>query len=385
MVRMSDFQVIVIGGGIAGVSVAHRLAASRTVCLVEAEDTLAYHTTGRSAATFLESYGGTAIRALTCASRDFFENAPAELFPDDLLSPLPLLQIARPGRAAGLRALYEQVASRVPEVRLVTPEEAAEACPVLRPEAIELAMLEPGGLAIDVGGLVAGFARGLTARGGVIAKGARVTGLARAGDHWRVTTADGAVRTADAIVDAAGSWADGVAALAGARPRGIRPLRRSVFMVDSPLGDAGRGAPMLMDYEETFYVKPEGDQFLCSPADTTPSEPCDARPDPLEIARAFDEIHEATTITTRHVGNTWAGLRNFAPDNVPVVGWDDAVEGFFWLAGQGGWGIQTSPALSETAACLLTGRQVPTEPLARGLDLADLAPDREALAVPVAG
>jgi D-arginine dehydrogenase len=193
-----------------------------------------------------------------------------------------------------------------------------------------------------------------------------------------VQLADGRAVEAATVVNAAGAWADQVAGLFGAAPVGLRPLRRSAFMVDAPPGTTG---PMIDDIDQAFYVKPDAGKLLCSPAEETVQEPCDARPDEVEIARAIEAINAVTTLDIRHVRSSWAGLRTFVPDCNPVVGFDPAVEGFFWYAGQGGYGIQTAPALSRTGAALLRGEAVPREVVERGLDASDLAPDR-CVAVP---
>lgn len=368
-------DVIVIGGGIGGVSLGYELASDRRVTLLEREKTLAFHTTGRSAALFLETYGNSTIRALTTASREFLMNPP-EHFRSELLAPRPLLQIAAVGRGDALEAMYADVSRLTPDAQLVSPTDARAFFPPLRPELIDCALYEPHSMEVDVHALHQGFVRGLRDRGGRVHTGAGVTQLRRIDGLWHVHTTDGSVHTAPLVVDAAGAWADVVGALAGADPIGLVPMRRSVFMVAAPDDLDTANLATLSDMDEKFYIKPEGAQLLCSPADETPIEPSDARPDELEIARAFDDIAEATTLTGRHLRSSWAGLRSFVPDRTPVVGFDTKLEGFFWCAGQGGYGIQTCAALARVGATIVRGEPLPADVIARGLDEADLSPSR---------
>ena len=368
-------DVIVIGGGIGGVSLGYELASDRRVALLERESTLAFHTTGRSAALFLETYGNSTIRALTTASRAFLVDPP-EHFRSELLAPRPLLQFAATGRGDALEALYADVSRLTPDARLVSPTDARTLFPPLRPELIDCALYEPHSMEVDVHALHQGFVRGLRDRGGLVHTGAGVTQLRRVDGLWHVHTTDGSVHTAPLVVDAAGAWADVVGGMAGADPIGLVPMRRSVFMVAAPDDLDTANLATLSDMDEKFYIKPEGAQLLCSPADETPTEPSDARPDELEIARAFDDIAEATTLTGRHLRSSWAGLRSFVPDRTPVVGFDRKVEGFFWCAGQGGYGIQTCAALARVGATIVRGEPLPQDVAARGLLADDLAPQR---------
>ncbi|MBO9523107.1 MAG: FAD-binding oxidoreductase [Nocardioidaceae bacterium] len=377
---MSHYDVIVIGGGIAGVSIGFELSKDRTVCLLEMESTLAFHTTGRSAATFLETYGGPEIRALTTGSRSFLENPP-EFFEAALLSPRPLLQFAKQGRGSVIEQLHADVLPLVPDAELLDPAQVAELFPVVAPDYVERGMYEPGAMEIDVAGLHQGYVRGLRANKGEIVKSARVVGLTRGPEHWVVETADGERRTANDVVDAAGAWGDVVAELAGAKPSGLMPLRRTIFMVNSPQGAGTKDLPIFGDIDQSFYVKPEGAQFLCSPADETLCPPSDAKSDELEIARAIDEINAATTLDVRSVTTSWAGLRSFVPDRNFVVGPDPEVPGFHWFIGQGGYGIQTAPATAQAGAALVRGEAFPADLVARGLDPDRLAPHRPGMSV----
>jgi D-arginine dehydrogenase len=375
---VETYDALVIGGGMAGVSIAYELAADRRVGLLDMEGTLAYHTTGRSAAMFLETYGGPVVRALARASRAFLTDPP-DIVESGLLTPRPMLYTGRRGRGDAVRTLWRDVSRLVPNLELVDPSDLPRVQPLLRPEQVELALLEPGANEIDVHALHQGYVRGLRRRGGSVLTSAPVRSADARGDRWTIT--DGAGRTwwAPVVVNAAGAWADDVAALFGARSIGLRPLRRTAFMVDAPEGCDQADRPMIADVDDTFYVKPERGQLLCSPADETPQPPGDARPDELEIARAIDVINETTTLDVRHVRSSWAGLRSFVADRSPVVGRDPAVEGLFWVAGQGGFGIQIAPALARSGAALVRGEALPDDVASAGLTADDLAPDRAGL------
>lgn len=378
---MNSYDVLVVGGGMAGVSIAYELAPDRRVGVIDMEATLAFHTTGRSAAMFLESYGGPAIRALTTASRAFLADPP-DIMDASPLTPLPMLHIARQGRAHVVEQLFGEVSKLVADVELLADEEILRVQPMLRPGYAERAVLEPGAKEIDVHALHQGFLRGMRRNLGQVVMSARIVTAQRSDGLWLLTDQDGRQVGAPVVVNAAGAWCDYLGGLFGARPIGIRPLRRSVFTVAAPRGVDTRGTPMIADIDESFYVKPEGNQYLCSPADETPQEPGDAKPDELEIARALDAIGEATTLNARSVRSSWAGLRNFVADRAPVVGFDPDVDGLFWFAAQGGYGIQTAAALARTGAALLRGDPLPDDVLARGLTAAMLAPDRPELTSP---
>lgn len=377
----THFDVMVIGGGIAGVSLGYEVASDRRVCLLEMESTLAVHTTGRSAASYLETYGHTEVRAMTTGSRSFFEDPP-DYFDGPLLSPRPLLQFAGLGRGSALRELHTEVLDRVPEARLLSPADAAEVYPMLRPDQVELGMLEPGAMEIDVHGLHQGYVRGLKRRDGVIVKSGKVVSMEQANGVWTITTADGVRRTAATVVNAAGAWGEQIAALAGARSVGLTPLLRSIFMVRSPDLEATKHLPVLAEIDSAFYIKPEGDQLLCSPAEETPTAPGDVRADQLEVARAIEAIGETTTFQPKSVTSTWAGLRSFTADRNLVLGPEPGLPGFFWYVGQGGFGIQTAPAAARVAASVLRGEKVPADVAERGLDISKLSPSRAALASP---
>lgn len=374
-VAADSFDVLIIGGGIAGVSLGYELAADRTVGLLEMESTLAFHTTGRSAATWLGTYGNEPIRALTAASHEFLTAPPEGLFQARLTGPLGLVYIGGPGQADLVQALHDEVIRLSPGVELIDEPTAREMFPLLRPGHVELAMVEPGAMDVDVHELHQGYTHGLRARGGRVITSEPVVAAAHDGATWTATTAKGDTFSAPVVINAAGAWVDRVAAAFMASPIGIRPLRRSMFMVPNEVG-APAHLPMIFAVDHSFYVKSDAGQFLCSPQDETPQDPGDAKPDELEIARAIDAINEATTLNVRHIRGPWAGLRNFTPDEVPAIGFDPKIEGFYWYAGQGGYGIQAAPAMARLAAAQLLEQPVPPDILATGLDVAALDPAR---------
>nr|WP_281170343.1 FAD-dependent oxidoreductase [Gordonia shandongensis] len=367
-----------IGGGIAGMSIAYELAESQRVLLVERETTLAYHTTGRSAATFLESYGNATVRALTRASRDFF-GSPPDIVDAPLVSPLPLMIVGRDDQSDLVRDRYREVRPRNPAVELLDGPAAEAQNALLRPGYTAAALVDHASLEIDVHGLHQAYRRGLRRRGGDIRTSAGIVAARRERSVWVLRDAAGTERRTHAVVNAAGAWCDEVAAVMGAHPVGIRPLRRTAFMVSAPTGmPTPADRLMTLSAGEDFYVRPDGPGYLCSPADETPSEPCDARPDELEIARAIDALNEATRLAIRSIAHPWAGLRSFTADRTPVVGPDPTLDGLVWFAGQGGYGIQMAPALARAGAALAVGDPLPTDLVDAGLAAESLLPGRSA-------
>lgn len=372
---MKNYDVLVVGGGIAGVSIGYELAVDRSVAVLEMEPTLAYHTTGRSVATFLESYGGRTIRILTSTARPFMESPP-EGFSRPLISPLPLVWVAPHHEVDALLAMHDAVVEFIPDVSILDADEVVMQTQVMRRDWVGAGLMEPGASEVDVAALHGGFVGGMKRRGGEVYTSAGVVAIERTGSRWRVTDRTGTEYAAAVIVNAAGSWCDIVAAMADVRPVGIRPLRRTVFTIAAPDNVETDRLPLVCDAGGAFYFLPEGPQILCSPADEVPSDPCDAKPEEIDIARAIDVINAATTLDIRHVRSSWAGLRNFVSDRSPVVGFDDQVDGFFWFAGQGGYGIQISSSLARAGAQLIRSATLPDDLLARGLDPAALSRQR---------
>jgi D-arginine dehydrogenase len=363
-------DIAVIGGGMAGASAAAELAAGASVVLFEAEDRCGHHATGRSAASFSENYGSPLIRRIAMCGRAFLENPPEGFTTVPLLRPRGMITIGRADQAARVARAMAEGQALVPSIRPVPTEEAEAMVPVLRKGHVAAAFLEPNQREIDVDALHQGYLRQARARGAQIETGARVTGLARDGGGWRVETARGVWR-AGVIVNAAGAWADAVAAMAGLAPVGLTPLRRTAFLVAAPEGAAAW--PLVNDVDEDFYFKPDAGRLFVSPADATPSPPMDAWPEDIDVAIGVERLEAATTLTVRRVLHAWAGLRTFAPDRNPVVGMEG---GFFWFAGQGGYGIKTAPALARLAAGLILTGRAPDDLAAAGIDPAALNPAR---------
>jgi D-arginine dehydrogenase len=373
---MNSSDIIIIGGGMAGASVGYFLAeAGRRVTLLEREESCGYHTTGRSAALYSQAYGNAAICALTIAGEDFYLNPPTGFADHPILTPRGALFIGRADQAEAVKASVEQGRKLVPTVRLVQAEEARRISPALREEYVALAGYEPDARDIDVDALHQGFLRGLRAADGNVVVDAEVLACNRSGGTWQVRTSAGEF-TAPVVVNAAGAWADTIGRMAGCRPVGCVPKRRTAFLFAVPAGmDASRW-PLTVDVEEEFYFKPDAGLLLGSPADETPMDPCDVQPDELDIAIGIDRIQQAADLEIRSIRHRWAGLRSFVADKTPVAGFDDRQEGFFWLCGQGGYGIQIAPGLGASAAALIQGKNLPDGVRGLGLNAADLAPER---------
>lgn len=384
----ADF--IVIGGGIAGASVAYWLAPHGRVTLLERESQPGYHTTGRSAAAFIESYGTPQVRALTLASRAFFEHPPEGFCEHPLLRPMGALMVAARGQDAELKAMWEVLSAVTPRAQLLDAEGACRLVPVLRRDQVLGAVLEPDAADMDVHAIHQGYLRGLRKAGGRIVCDAEVTALTRQDGRWRIqinagaTDAEGQTYEAPVVLNAAGAWADRIAALAGLPGIGLEPRRRSAFTFapqttpDGPALDI-RHWPMAISLGEDWYVKPDAGMLLGSPANADPVEPQDVQPEELDIALGIHHIQAMTTLAIRRPARTWAGLRSFVADGDLVGGFDpDRERGadFFWVAAQGGYGIQTSAAMGEACAALARGLPLPERIAGFGLTEAMLSPVR---------
>ena len=372
---MTNCDFLVIGAGMAGASAAYELAELGSVILIEREDMPGYHTTGRSAAVFTEAYGNRTIRGITTASRAFYDAPPDGFGDDPLLTPRGALFIGREDQRATLQQHYEDCHALVPSVSLIDGAEACRLVPILRPDYVAGAVHEPDAMGIDVNALHQGYLHGLKSRGGTLVTDAELTGLARNGGTWDIDTRAGNYQ-APVVVNAAGAWCDVVAELAGVRPVGLVPKRRTAFIFDAPEGSNSDDWPLMADIDEEFYIKPDAGRLLGSPADETPMPPQDIQPDELDIAIAVDRIEKATTVKISRIHNKWAGLRSFVADKTLVAGFDAEAHGFFWLAGQGGYGIQTAPAMAVIAAALASGGDFPVHVTERGVSAADLDPAR---------
>lgn len=367
-------DVIVLGAGMAGASVAATLAPTHRVVLLEMEAQPGFHATGRSAAMFFESYGNATVRALTRASREFFETPPAGFADAPLLTPRAALFVADETGLPALDALLDSHAATASFIELAA-DEAVGHCPVLRPDWVAGGLLDPSGHDMDVAAIHLGYLRLGRQAGMRLVTGAGEGALDYAAGAWRVQTRAGEF-SAPVLVNAAGAWADRVAVAAGVRPIGLTPLRRTAVLLPAPAGHDIAAWPMVIDAEEEFYFKPDAGQLLLSPANEDPMEPCDAMPDDIDVAIAVDRFEHATTVQVTRVGHSWAGLRSFVADRSPVVGFAPDAAGFFWLAAQGGYGIQMAPALARAAAAMLKGSAIPADIEQQGVTAAALSPQR---------
>lgn len=360
----TSFDIAVIGAGIAGASVAARLAETAKVLVLEAEDRPGYHSTGRSAAMYEPNYGPASICALTRAGAGEFEAMGA-------FTPRVSLFFQEAGQERAWNRL-EAVQVGMQEISMA---KARSLYPMLREGYGQRAMLDPATADIDVDLVHQYFLRRLKSHHGSLLCGHGVTALRRDQGQWRIT-AGGQTFTAAIVVNAAGAWGDQLAALAGAKTKGLQPKRRSMAVVPMPEGHDAMSWPMIGDVGETWYSKPQSGKLLVSPADATPVDPHDAFADDMTLAEGIDRFQQAVAFEVTRVEHTWGGLRSFVPDGNPVVGYDDKLEGFFWLIGQGGYGIQTSPGLSRLAAALIRHATIPADLLAEGLIVGDIEPGR---------
>lgn len=370
-----EFDVAVIGAGIAGSSVAAELSgAGLRVVLLEQEAQPGYHTTGRSAAVYSPIYGPQPIRALTRAALQFYEAPPPGFCEHALLSPIAAAFVAREDQLEQLEAM-EQDLSDAETLGRIDRETLYRRQPLLRTGYAAAALWDTGTSEIDVAALHQGYLRMLKANGGVLSTKAQVTALSQDSRGWQVETSRGDIK-ARRVVNAAGAWADEVGQMAGAERIGLTPKRRTVLMVDAPQGHDISGLPLTVDVGEEFYLKPDAGRLLISPANEDPEPPCDAQPDEMDIAICVDRIERAFDVSVKRVENPWAGLRSFVADKSPVAGFSQKVDGFYWLAGQGGYGIQSAPGLARYAAAELTGKPVPDDILSEGLDPQTIRPSR---------
>lgn len=365
-------RFIVIGAGVAGASAAAFLSQHGPTVLLEAEEHPGYHATGRSAASYIDTYGHPTVRALTRASRRFLWSPPEGFAEHPLVRPRAVLEIARPDQADALARTLEGGGGAFRPIRA---EEIRRLCPILRPEIAWRGALNDSTADIDVDAVLQGFLRLAKAHGATLVTGARLTGLDRVPAAWRATTAAGVFEGA-MVVNAAGAWAGAVGRMAGLGDLGLTPMRRTAVRLQPTPREGLDDWPFVIDVEEAFYFKPDAGGLMLSPADETPSDACDAQAEELDIAIAVDAFEQATTETVRRVAHRWAGLRTFTPDRVPVVGADPREPAFFWLAGQGGYGIQTAPALGAATAGLLTTGELHAGLLAEGVTAEDLGPGR---------
>ncbi len=370
------FDVVIVGAGIAGASLAWRLAGQRSVLLLEAEEQPGYHSTGRSAAMFMESYGPPQARALTRASRAFYQSPPPGFAESALMSPRGCLYVAWQGQQAELDATAAELRATGTTVQYLDAGATLALVPQLQPDGLLGAFHEADAMDLDVHALHQGFLSGAKRQGAVLWTAARLQQAQREAGRWLLRMADGRSASCRTLVNAAGAWADGVATLAGAPALGLQPKRRSAFTFDAPAGLDLQRCPLVGAIDNSWYFKPDAGQMLGSPANADPVEPQDVQPEELDIATGIYNIESATTLQIRRPRHSWAGLRSFVPDGELVIGADPACEGLFWLAGQGGYGIQSAAGASDLAAALLLGQPLSANLQREGVDPALMSPQR---------
>ena len=347
-----DVDVTVIGAGIAGSSAAAALAADRRVVLIEAEEAAGYHTTGRSAAIWIQNYGPADVRVLSALSRPFFEHPPRDLAEVPLMTRRLVVFLARQDQQTELAALHGEGSG----LRDIPLSDVKRLVPALRDGYAVAAAAEDDAFDIDVAALHQGFLRQLRARGGRLALRNRAGRVERRNGRWDVETSAGAVFRSPVVVNAAGAWGDEVASIAGIATLGLSPCRRTAAIIDPTPYNVTQW-PMLISVGHDWYVRPEArTRLMVSPADQTPTHAHDVQPEELDIAIGIDRMQQALDISVQRVERSWAGLRTFTPDGSLAIGWDASSEGFFWCVGQGGYGIQTSPAAGRLVADIVTGR-----------------------------
>jgi D-arginine dehydrogenase len=356
----SDF--LIVGGGIAGLSAAARLARHGRVTVVEGEEALGYHSSGRSVSFSHYGIGGDAVRALTAYSRRWFEPPLGRAF--------PTLYFADQDSLMRLDALGADMARFTDDIRPVDRCDMAALFPPLRPAAIR-GLLDPTGLKLDADLILQTLAREIRSAGGAVLTGHRVAAIE---PGWTVRTEAGDSFAAPILVNAAGAWADRIAAIAGVAQLGLQPRRRTIIVIDAPPEAAGW--PFVHSIAGDFYLLPEAGRLLVSPVDEVPADPSDAQPEDYDVALAADRLEHYTNIKVTRIAHRWAGLRTFTHDRVPTAGFAPDAPGFFWLAGQGGYGFQTAPAMAEISEALITGAAWPKGLAERGVLVEQVAPKR---------
>ncbi len=346
---MSDVDFLIVGGGMAGASVGAEISHQARTLILEMEDQPGYHATGRSVAFWEETYGGPTVQPLTTASGPLLSKPDPTFHGESFLAPRRTLHIGRADDLSRRDALIAQFAGKV-ALQIVDP---SSIYPGLR-DHWTLGVLEPTCQDIDVARLHQAYLRRYRSNGGRVMLGARLLSARRSGGHWDVETPDGTIRCGT-VINAAGAWADDVAKRCGLEPLGITPLKRTVVQLRVDAGNVS-ALPLLMDLKAGFYFKPESkNRIWLTPHDEAPSPPCDAAPEELAVAEAIARFSEAVDWPILALEHKWAGLRSFAPDRTPVYGFDPDQAGFFWFAGQGGFGIQTAPAAALLARAMLLG------------------------------
>jgi D-arginine dehydrogenase len=376
--RMRDCDFLIIGGGIAGLSAAARLARHGRATVVEAEEALGYHSSGRSVAFSHYGIGNAAVRGLTAYSRSFFETPPEGFCPTPLCGTVPSLYFASEETLPALDALQAEMAAYTDAGRWVDEARLRALCPVLRTGrgGAVRGVLDPTGLKIDADALLQSFAKAVRSGGGKVVTGGRIDRVEWRGGRWHALCEGGESFAAPILVDAAGAWADRIAGLAGVRPLGLQPRRRTIIVVDPPAGVDVRGWPFVHSAAGDFYMLPEAGRLLVSPVDEIEDDPCDAQPEEYDVALAADRLEHYTSLGISRIAHRWAGLRSFVADRTPTAGFAPDAPGFLWLAGQGGYGLQTAPAMAEIVEAIATGSAWPDGLTKLGVTPAQILPER---------
>jgi D-arginine dehydrogenase len=375
---MASADFLIVGGGIAGLSAAARLAAHGRTVVLEGEDALGYHSSGRSVTFSHYGIGNSAVRGLTSYSRAFFEAPPEGFCASPLYRSQASLYVATEQMMAQLTALHAEMARFTDKVEWLDEDGVRALCPVVKTGAgaVLRGVVDTSGLRLDGDALLQSYAKAARLKGGEIRTGQRIAAIERTGRDWLVRTEAGEEWSAPVLVDAAGAWADEVARLAGVQPLGLKPMRRTIIVFDPPAGEEAGAWPFVHTAAGDFYMLPEAGRLLASPVDEIASDPCDAAAEEYDIALAAAKVEEYTTIAVRRIAHSWAGLRSFVADRVPTAGFAPDAPGFFWLAGQGGYGLQTAPAMAEIVEALITGATWPAGLAALGVERTHVDPAR---------
>jgi D-arginine dehydrogenase len=363
-------DILIIGAGIAGISAAAALANHARVTVLEAEEQIGFHSSGRSATMLHYALGDHLVRALTLASRPFFDDPPEHFTEVPLGRRTPVLVHGREDEREAIEKLHADI-SQFAEIQQLDAAGVHALCPLLREDALH-GVADMNAIHLDPHALLQGNLRQLKSRAGELHTDARISKIERDGAAWTVSSESGERFSAPILINAAGSWADQVATFAGVQTLGLEPKRRTIITFDAPAGTQVERIPFTKTVHDELYFGPEGGRLLASPMDEVPSDPCDAQPDEYEVALAAYRMEQRTTVEVRQIHSKWAGLRTFTQDRHPAVGFAADAEGFFWLAGQGGFGLQTSPAIAGTVESLIAGTAWPVA----GVAAEDLAPGR---------
>lgn len=381
---MDEADFLIIGGGMAGISAASRLAARGRVIVLEAENALGYHSSGRSVSYSHFGIGNETVRALTAWSQRFFRNQPEDFCDTPLAVRSPSIQFADEGSLDRLAAMKAAISEHGDPIVELGPEQIRHHCPIVRtgPGAAIAGLLDPEALKLDADAMLQSYARATRSGGGRILTGRRIASIAFEGGRWTAAAESGERFAAPILVDAAGAWADRIADMAGVRPLGLQPKRRTIISVDPPEGMDVSAWPFVHSVRADFYMLPESGRLLASPADEVEDDPCDAAPDDYDMAYAADRLEHYCDIKVTRIVHRWAGLRSFVADRVPTAGFAADAPGFFWLAGQGGYGLQTAPAMAAIAEALVTGGAWPAGLAELGVTRERIEPARLAAASP---